>query len=116
MIKSSLDKLGKWWRKFRKLDCPKCMIALTEFGYCDPCNSFPYRQWITDAEDDFISEEQWRRDDPEGYEAWDKECRRSSVYMHLKHRENPMVRKHLVSIYGEDLVSDAEKRLESEKT
>lgn len=115
MIKTLRVKVSNWWRKFRKLDCPNCKTALGEFGYCSPCNRFPHRKWITDAEDDFISEERWRRDDPEGYEAWDRECRRESVYLHLKHREKPLARKHLVTIYGEDLVLDAEKRLKSEK-
>jgi hypothetical protein len=108
-----MSKLRNWWRKFRKLDCPKCDKPLDKWGYCDPCNGYPHRKWITDAEDLNMSDIAFMREHPEEYEKHERESRKLSVFLHLCYRENPLERRLLVSIYGEEIVAEAEEELKN---
>ena len=107
------NKLHRWWRKFRKLDCPNCKSALGEFGYCDPCNDFPHRQWVTDAEALYMSDIDFMREDPEGYEAHEREMRKITIKYLLTKRKHH-TREFIAGCYGEDLVAEVEKEIESD--
>lgn len=111
MIKTLRVKVSNWWRKFRKLDCPNCKTVLGDFGYCDSCNDFPYRQWITDAEALYMSDVDFMRKDPEGYETYEREMRKITIKYLLTKREHH-TREFIAGCYGEDLVAEVERDLE----
>lgn len=91
--------------------CNKCLAAVDAWGYCNPCNTFPHKKWITEEECLFLDDEDFRRTRPEEYEAMERRQRKHTLTYMLQTKNTP--RDLLSSCYGEDLVQEVEKELQS---
>lgn len=102
-----LNRILAWWKQIRGRDkCTQYRNALDISGYCDTCNTFPYRKWLTEEECLYLDDVQFRRNKPEQYAEMENEQRKNSIIRYLKHKT--FSREILVDIYGEDLVKEVE--------
>ena len=109
-----LSKLRAWWRKRTGRDkCKYCQGALDEFDYCYPCNRFPWRKWINEGDALFLDDEAFRRANPEEYERHENEMRKLNARRLV--REGKIERRHIVTIYGEEMVTELEQEMQAEQ-
>lgn len=102
-----LNTILAWWKQIRgRHRCNKCKNALDISGYCEICNSFPYRKWLTEEECLYLDDEEFKRTKPDQYAKMENEQRKNSIIRYLKHKT--FSRETIVDIYGEDLVREAE--------
>lgn len=97
-------------RRWRAI-CKDCNEKLDGVGYCDLCNTFPYRKWLREEEALFVDDEDFRRKHPQKYEELERQRRKSSVYFNLK---RPGLSEDVLNmVYGEDLVKEVKAAMEA---